>query len=169
MRQQPVSKVSPSSNGFIKGVPMPVYRVLDPSGNIINHIEWDGVSHLGLPVGYTTLEGDEDPPPAPPAVEVGISTPGIALSRSRQIFSGRTVEFAVFAQVGTKIAPHTHETGHYAILVNGRVRTQAEGQDAVTLEAVGQKVYFPAGVSHWLDGEEAGSVCLQVHDVARNS
>ena len=50
-----------------------------------------------------------------------------------------------------------------------RVRTQAEGQDAVTLEAVGQKVYFPAGVSHWLDGEEAGSVCLQVHDVARNA
>ena len=147
---------------------MALYRFVDKDGHTTNSIEWDGVATVAVPVGSTLVAGPETITP-PVVAEAAIATPGIALSRSKQIFSGRTVEFAVFAQVGTKIAPHTHETGHYAILVNGRVRTQAEGQDAVTLEAVGQKVYFPAGVSHWLDGEEAGSVCLQVHDVARNS
>ena len=148
---------------------MSIYRVVNSAGEVVNRIEWDGKAVVGIPPGTTLLEGPEEVVPPAPLPPVAIADPLIALSRNKQSFGGRLTEFAVFAKVGSKIAPHVHETGHYAIHVNGRIRTQAEGQEPVVLTSVGQSVYFPAGVKHWLEAEEAGSVCLQVHDVARNA
>ena len=156
------------------------HLLIDPSGIVTNVVECDPAQPF-VAEGYRVILSDtgevghiwdgEKVVDPNPSVEVAqaIVNPGVALSKSPQTFSGRFVEFAVFARVGSKIAPHVHETGHYAIHVNGRIRTQAEGQEPVVLTSVGQSVYFPAGVKHWLEAEEAGSVCLQVHDVARNA
>lgn len=89
---------------------------------------------------------------------------GDVVSVSKQVLAGHEVEYAYFRKKGDIIPTHTHEDGHYAVLLIGSVEaTFGDGTKQVLADPFSY-VYFPASERHSIIGLADNSVTLQFHD-----
>lgn len=89
---------------------------------------------------------------------------GAVVSVSKQVLAGHEVEYAYFRKKGDIIPPHTHPTGHFAILLAGAVEVTFKDGVKQTLNKPTEWAYFPRGTLHSIKGLEDNSVTLQWHD-----
>jgi hypothetical protein len=89
---------------------------------------------------------------------------GSVVSVSKQIIAGHEVEYAYFRKIGDTIPDHTHEDGHYAVLLTGSVRCTFGDGHVEYLNVPFTAAYFLAGEHHKIEGLEDNTVTLQFHD-----
>jgi quercetin dioxygenase-like cupin family protein len=89
---------------------------------------------------------------------------GDVVSVSKQVLAGHEVEYAYFRKVGDTIPWHTHDDGHYSVLLTGTVKVTFGDEHVQYLNVPFSFVYFNKGERHKIEGMEDNTVTLQFHD-----
>ena len=85
-------------------------------------------------------------------------------SLGRSMMFGHLAEFGSFHMKGATIEEHTHDVGHYTILLCGSIEaTFRNGAKKVLTEPMSW-VYFPAGEKHSVVGLQDFTITAQFHD-----